>query len=150
MGMAYLSGLLSNFGYLVLAHTFPPHYSLICRYMECNPHFTHDIIEQHVVGVTREQIVSWLMGAWNMPEEITNGLRWQMNPNYTGEMSVYANLLFLTNHILRRNGIGDGPVLEVPEHLFERLGLEESIVEEISEEIAAKTDDLKQMAKQMA
>ena len=32
MGMAYLSGLLHNFGYLILAEVFPTHFSTICHY----------------------------------------------------------------------------------------------------------------------
>ena len=37
-GLTYLAGLLHNFGYLLLAHVFPPHFSLICRHLEVNPH----------------------------------------------------------------------------------------------------------------
>ena len=39
MGLAYLSGLLHNFGYLILAQVFPPHFSNVCRYQEANPLF---------------------------------------------------------------------------------------------------------------
>ncbi|WP_079278112.1 TonB-dependent siderophore receptor [Pseudomonas aeruginosa] len=55
-GLSYLGGLLHNFGYLVLAHVFPPHFSLICRHLEVNPHLGHAYIEQHLLGITREQI----------------------------------------------------------------------------------------------
>ncbi|WP_156509199.1 HDOD domain-containing protein, partial [Oleiphilus sp. HI0132] len=44
-GLSYLSGLLHNFGYLVLAHVFPPHFSLMCRYIEANPHLDSGYIE---------------------------------------------------------------------------------------------------------
>ena len=36
-GLTYLAGLLHNFGYLLLAHVCPPHFSLICRHLEVNP-----------------------------------------------------------------------------------------------------------------
>ncbi|VVQ30227.1 hypothetical protein PS943_01726 [Pseudomonas fluorescens] len=39
-GLTYLVGLLRNFGYLLLAHVFPPHFSLICRHLEVNPHLS--------------------------------------------------------------------------------------------------------------
>ncbi|KZY95817.1 hypothetical protein A3744_34095, partial [Oleiphilus sp. HI0073] len=55
-GMAYLSGLLHNFGYLVLAHVFPPHHSLICRYREANPHVDSSLIEAHCLELTGEQV----------------------------------------------------------------------------------------------
>jgi HD-like signal output (HDOD) protein/prolyl-tRNA editing enzyme YbaK/EbsC (Cys-tRNA(Pro) deacylase) len=61
MGMAYLSGLLHNFGYLMLAQLFPPQFSNVCRYQEANPFANHSLIERHLLGVTREQLGSWLM-----------------------------------------------------------------------------------------
>ncbi|MEG6659175.1 HDOD domain-containing protein, partial [Pseudomonas aeruginosa] len=67
-GLSYLGGLLHNFGYLVLAHVFPPHFSLICRHLEVNPHLGHAYIEQHLLGITREQIGAWLMRVWDMPD----------------------------------------------------------------------------------
>ncbi len=33
-GLSYLAGLLHNFGYLLLAHVFPPHFTLICRQLK--------------------------------------------------------------------------------------------------------------------
>lgn len=55
-GLTYLAGLLHNFGYLLLAHVFPPHFSLICRHLEVNPHLNHTYVEQHLLGISREQI----------------------------------------------------------------------------------------------
>jgi HD-like signal output (HDOD) protein len=60
-GLTYLAGLLHNFGYLLLAHVFPPHFSLICRHLEVNPHLCHSYVEQHLLGISREQIGAWLM-----------------------------------------------------------------------------------------
>lgn len=123
IGLAYLAGLLHNFGYLVLAHVFPPHFSLICRHLEINPHVDHSHVEQHLLGITREQIGAWLMRYWGMPEELAAALRFQQDPDYAGEHAAYANLVCLAVRLLRNAGIGSGPEEEIPQALFDRLSL---------------------------
>ncbi len=122
-GLSYLAGLLHNFGYLVLAHVFPPHFSLICRHLEANPHLSHSHVEQHLLGITREQIGAWLMRLWGMPEELAAALRFQNDPGYDGEDAAYPNLVCLAVRMLRNRGIGSGPDAEVPQQLFDRLGI---------------------------
>jgi HD-like signal output (HDOD) protein/prolyl-tRNA editing enzyme YbaK/EbsC (Cys-tRNA(Pro) deacylase) len=122
-GISYLAGLLHNFGYLVLAHVFPPHFSLICRHLEVNPHLNHSVIEQHLLGITREQIGAWLMRYWGMPDELSTALRFQHDPDYQGEHAGHANLVCLAIRLLRNRGIGSGSYSEIPQGLFDRLGL---------------------------
>ena len=122
-GLTYLAGLLHNFGYLVLAHVFPPHFSLICRHLEVNPHVTHSVIEQHLLGISREQIGSWLMRQWGMPQELATALRFQHDPGYTASDAEYPNLICVAVGLLRNRGIGHGPCEPLPDALFERLGV---------------------------
>lgn len=122
-GISYLAGLLHNFGYLVLAHVFPPHFSLICRHLEVNPHLSHSVIEKHLLGITREQIGAWLMRYWGMPDELSTALRFQHDPHYQGEHAAHANLVCLAIRLLRNRGIGSGAYSEIPQELFDRLGL---------------------------
>ncbi|MEE4465697.1 HDOD domain-containing protein, partial [Azotobacter chroococcum] len=67
-GLAYLAGLLHNFGYLTLAHIFPSYFRLLSQHLRINPHVPHILIEHHLLGITREQIGAWLMEHWRMPE----------------------------------------------------------------------------------
>lgn len=122
-GLSYLSGLLHNFGYLVLAHIFPPHFSLICRYIEANPHVDSAYIEQHLLGITREQVGSQLMSVWNMPAEVITALRHQKNERYEAANYEYANILLLSHSLLSKAGVLPSPVLDVSEDIFERLHL---------------------------
>src|SRR3546814_14718420 len=119
---SYLSGLLHIFGYLLLAHVFPPHFSLICRHLEVNPHLCHSYVEQHLLGISREQIGSWLMRYWDMPDELATALRFQHDPPYDGEYAAYPNLVCLAVRLLRARGIGSGPDEELPDALRERVG----------------------------
>jgi HD-like signal output (HDOD) protein/prolyl-tRNA editing enzyme YbaK/EbsC (Cys-tRNA(Pro) deacylase) len=149
-GLTYLAGLLHNFGYLLLAHVFPPHFSLICRQLEVNPHLHHSFVEQHLLGISREQMGSWLMRYWDMPDELCTALRFQHDPTYDGEHSAYANLVYLSVRLLRQNGIGSGPAVEIPDELFTRLGLTRQKAEESVRKVLDAEAILRELASQFA
>lgn len=145
-GLAYLTGLLHNFGYLVLAHVFPPHFSLVCRSVEANRQVDPENCEHHLLGITREQIGSSLMRVWSMPEEVVCALRYQKNPFYSGGYAVYANLLFLAVQLLRQQGIGDGPPQPIPQSVWEQLGLEPETAEGVLQELMAMASEMQSLA----
>lgn len=141
-GLAYLSGLLHNFGYLVLAHLFPPHFSLLSRYIEANPHIGLDYIEKQVLNVTREQVGAWLLEGWSLPPEICVAVRRQNEPDYDGEHWHYARLAHLCNRLLRERGLSDGPVEPIPAELPASLGLTEEDLDRALEQVMAERDAL--------
>ncbi|MFB4391303.1 MULTISPECIES: HDOD domain-containing protein [unclassified Pseudomonas] len=147
-GLTYLAGLLHNFGYLLLAHVFPPHFSLICRHLEVNPHLYHSYVEQHLLGISREQIGAWLMKLWDMPEELSAALRFQHDPDYQGEHAVYPNLVCLATQLLRLRGIGSGPQEVIPDSLLERLGLTREKAEEVVSKVLEAEALLRELASQ--
>ena len=148
-GMAYLSGLLNNFGYLILAEVFPPYFKTISRYTEANPHVHTETIERHILGVTRQHFASWLMDLWGMPQEIVYALRHQNNPNYRGEHGEYAQLVFVAQCLLRQQGIGVGPVIDVPEDVYDFLHLDGVQAQATITNIMESLDDLNNIAKQL-
>lgn len=147
-GLTYLAGLLHNFGYLLLAHVFPPHFSLICRHLEVNPHLSHSYVEQHLLGISREQIGAWLMRYWDMPEELASALRFQHDPDYAGPHAVYPNLVCLAVSLLRNRGIGAGPQGEVPQSLLDGLGLSREKADEAVDKVLAAEIALRELAAQ--
>ncbi|CAD5106271.1 aminoacyl-tRNA deacylase and HDOD domain-containing protein [Zestomonas carbonaria] len=147
-GLTYLAGLLHSFGYLVLAHVFPPHFSLICRHLEANPHLPHSYVEQHLLGITREQIGAWLMRHWDMPEELADALRFQHDPDYRGDNAAYANLVCLAVRLLASRGIGVDPQDEIPASLHEGLGLTREKAEEAVDKVLAAETALRELARQ--
>ncbi|WP_194788720.1 HDOD domain-containing protein [Pseudomonas sp. UFMG81] len=147
-GLTYLAGLLHNFGYLLLAHVFPPHFSLICRHLEVNPHVCHSYVEQHLLGISREQIGAWLMKLWDMPDELCTALRFQHDPSYDGEYSAFPNLVCLAVRLLRARGIGSGPQDEIPDALLERLGLTRDKAEEVVNKVLEAEALLRELASQ--
>lgn len=145
LGLNYLAGLLHNFGYLLLAYIFPPYFKLICRHMEANPHVPAWLLDQHLLGVNRDQIGSWLMRYWDMPAEISTAIRHQHDPDYRGEHHLYANLVYLSLALLRERELGDGPLLAIPDALLQRLGLSREAAEQAVDKVLDARDALRKL-----
>lgn len=150
MGLCYLAGLLHNFGYLILAEVFPPHFSSICRYQEANPFSNHCHIERHLLGISREQLAAWLLRLWNLPEQVCIGLRFQQEPGYGGEHNSYANLLYIAMRLLRQHGIGDAPLTDIDDAVYERLGLDRGKAEQAIARVMEGSAELNEMAANLA
>jgi HD-like signal output (HDOD) protein/prolyl-tRNA editing enzyme YbaK/EbsC (Cys-tRNA(Pro) deacylase) len=148
-GLSYLSGLLHNFGYLVLAHVFPPHFKLMCRYIEANPHLDSAYIEHFLLGITREQIGSQLMAVWNMPEEVIISLRHQKNATFDGANAEYAGLLKLTHHLLADAGVFPGGNEVLDEGIYERLHLPKEKAADAIEQLLESQEDVAAVANLM-
>ncbi len=144
-GLAYLCGLLHNFGYLVLGQVFPPQFSLINRHIEANPHINRFYIERHLLGLCREQMASLLLGQWNLPAEAVLAIRQQHNPFYCGDHDNYAQLLYVTTRALRQRGYGDGPAEALDPNVLDALGLTQETVDEVADELIEHVGELADM-----
>lgn len=149
-GLSYLSGLLHNFGYLVLAHIFPPHFKLMCRYIEANRHLDTAYIEHFLLGITREQIGGQLMSVWNMPEEVITALRHQKSPSSAEEHQEFACLLQLTHHLLAAEGLLPGGPQEIDESLYETLHISKESAQAAVERLLDSQEDVAAIASLMS
>ncbi|WP_221793676.1 HDOD domain-containing protein [Oceanobacter mangrovi] len=144
-GLAYLAGLLHNFGFLVLGQVFPPQFSLVNRHIEANPHINRFYIERHLLGVCREQIAATLLRQWQLPDEIVIALRQQHNPFYCGNHANYAHLNYVMTRALRRHGYGDGPDETPDPNILEALGLTLATVDEVTSELLNHVGELSEL-----
>lgn len=149
-GLAYLAGLLHNFGYLVLAHVFPPHFSLLCRVQEVNPGLDSSIVEHHLLGVTGEQIAAQLMESWNMPEEVVSAIRHHKNSTAAEDHPEYSQVLWLAKQLLIQRGIELGVGGPVDPAVYRELGLDAKQVGERFDQLVAKRADVLAMATLLA
>ncbi len=148
-GMAYLSGLLHNFGQLVLAHIFPPHYELICRYREANPHLDASIIEHHCLGITGEQIGSQLMSVWALPDQVVTAIRQQKDGSYGSINCEYSKLLFLTRQLLAKKGIMPHVASQPYQEILDFFRLSDEKANEALGALFNSQDEVKEMASMM-
>jgi HD-like signal output (HDOD) protein/prolyl-tRNA editing enzyme YbaK/EbsC (Cys-tRNA(Pro) deacylase) len=145
-GLAYLAGLLHNFGFALLAHVFPPHFSLVCRSLEANLHLSHSVVEYDLLGITREQMGAWLMQCWDIPSELIYALRYQDNPNYEGEHASYANLVCLAQRLLAQDKMGQNANNQIPNALYERLGISQAKAQDVLQHILDAEQALRELA----
>lgn len=149
-GLGYLSGLLNNFGYLVLAHVFPPHFQLVCRSREVNSHIDSSVIEQYLLGISGEQIAGLLLRSWGMPEEVVHAVRFQKIPDYDGPNRSYARILRLGQQLLAERGVIDSAGRSVDPSLYLSLGLDRVQVEQCFDQLVARKDSVLAMASMMS
>ncbi|WP_396588018.1 HDOD domain-containing protein [Bermanella sp. R86510] len=148
-GMAYLCGLLHNFGFLILAHVFPPHFQLISRHMEANPHINRYSIEQHLINLTREQISSNLLKHWGLPYDVCTAIRYQNEPGYRGDYATLASMLYVAARMLSPEKLSDAPLEAIPDDIKTFLQLDETKAQEALERVLSSKEDLQEMARQL-
>lgn len=148
-GLVYLAGLLHNFGYIVLGHLFPPHFSLLSRYIEANPHLALDYIEKHILHVTREQVGAWLMESWSLPEEVCQAVRYQNQPLHP-DATHFARLIYLANRTLRQYQLADGPIEELDANVLAETGITQTLIEQELGKIREDDEALRELTRTLA
>ncbi|EAR07976.1 aminoacyl-tRNA deacylase and HDOD domain-containing protein [Reinekea blandensis] len=145
-GLSYLSGLLHNFGYLIMAHAFRPHFETTNAMISLNRHLNHQHIEKHVLGITRDQIAASLMHSWNMPGEVTMGVRYQSDPQYLGINSDQAHLIYLARHLLSEYNMIPAVPERFDDSVYEHLSLDPKDVVPLMEQLRDNQAELDMIA----
>ncbi|MDG4549296.1 MAG: HDOD domain-containing protein [Candidatus Contendobacter sp.] len=122
-GLAYLSGLLHDFGYLALGHLFPARFFLFNRFLTVNRHLPPSAVERYVLGVEHWHIGAWLMQAWSMPEEVIAAVRWHHSEDCTQPHAEYSNLVLIANRLLQQIGLDEEQSHRLPALAMFTLGL---------------------------
>jgi len=148
-GLIYLSGLLHNFGHLLLGHIFPPQFGLVNETILANPHISVEDIEFYILGVTHEEIGAWLMQNWHMPDELIVAVHRHHQEEFWSKHAVYSNIVLVANRLLKRINIGDSLETEIPQTTLELLSLDYDTAESALRDIELESETLDIMAKQL-
>ncbi len=105
--LAYLCGLLHDFGFLVLGHVFPARFFLLNRFLAANHNLSFSTVERYILGVEHWHIGAWLMRTWGLPEELISALRWHHSEDCTQPHAEYSNLVLIANRLLGSIGMGE-------------------------------------------
>ena len=149
-GLAYLAGLLHNFGHLLLGHLFKQEFLLLNKFIARHPERTVVDIENEVLGADHTRIGAWLMKAWNLPEEVIVATREHHNEYYQGPHAVYSQLVMLADLLLKQYDVSsDGPG-EIPDSVMQMLELGEYQVAMITRQVFEDCAGLDSIAMQMS
>jgi HD-like signal output (HDOD) protein/prolyl-tRNA editing enzyme YbaK/EbsC (Cys-tRNA(Pro) deacylase) len=122
-GLAYLCGLLHDFGYLVLGHALPARFFVFNRFLTTHRNVSLQAIERYVLGVEHWHIGAWLMHAWNLPEELIVAARWHHSDDCTRPHAEYSNLVLIANRLLSQIGMMEERNNRLPALALFTLGL---------------------------
>ncbi len=149
IGLAYLGGLLHNFGHLLLAQIFPPHFELLTQYVVVNPKAAMLDVEHYVLGIGHDEIGAWLLESWKLPPEVIAAIRYHHDENYQGEYAIYPNLVLIATRLLKSQGIGDANSCDLPLELMQSLSLKEADLLKVLENVLSQREDLFELVQQV-
>ncbi len=148
-GTAYLAGLLHNFGFLVLGHSFPEEFTKLHNAIIKEPETPIIELEQRILGVTHTEIGAWLMETWNMPSEIITVQKQHHNPTYNGVHANYVQLVILADRLLKGHDMGDAASEELPADILASLNLDEDDITKVLDRTIENHEDLDNMVRQL-
>ncbi|MBE0485187.1 HDOD domain-containing protein [Marinobacter sp.] len=158
-GLAYLCGLLHNFGLLLVGHLFPSEFQELNALREINSEASMHSLEQEVFGHgDRQDILAVGHGAiggilhrlWQLPEPVIKAAGMHQSPGYHGEHADYVLMVQLANALLKEQGIGDEFNPDDIPALTEALGMEPATLELVQQEVQQVASDLDVLASSLA
>ncbi len=148
-GLAYLSGLLHNFGHLLMGHLFKKEFVELNQLVVTQPSTPVVDLEEQVFDTRHDEVGAALMEQWGLPTEIVVAIREHHSPNYNGPHAVYAQLVMLADRILKNHDMGDAHSGELPEALLEELQLNEVQILMVMNRVLEDCESFNQMAQQL-
>lgn len=149
-GLAYLAGLLHNFGHLALGHLFKTEFFWLNKQVAAHPDVPVIDLERKMLRSDHMELGAWLLEAWQLPGEILAAVRHHHDPNYRGEHSVFANLVLIANCLLADDGIAVDSRAELTDDVLINLALSNDQSETILGIVRQGKTALEAMARQLA
>lgn len=149
-GLAYLAGLLHNFGHLLIGHLQKTEFAELNNMIIASPNTPVLQFEQQVFGSNHAEFGAWLLEKWKLPDEIIVAMREHHNEHYTGEHKIYAQLVMIADRILKSHGMGDAPNGNLPTEILHELKLKEVQILLVVNRVLEDCEGLNTMAQQLA
>jgi len=149
-GLGFLSGLLHNFGVLLVAHLFKKEAAILQQIILANRDTPIIDLERQVLGTDHMEIGGWLIRAWNLPAEIEVAVTEHHNEAYRGVHAAYAKLCLVSDRLLKRQRMGDGESTEISQEVLDSLGISLQDAENILDMLMQASTDLDSLAEQFA
>jgi len=148
-GLAYLSALLHNIGFMVIGQLFKHEFQWLNKVIQAEHESPVTLVEHRLLGVNHTEVAAMLMQHWNMPEEVIAVAQQHHNDCYDGKYSGYVKLMQVADRLLKNHNMSDAASDEIPRELYEYFGLSEEQLYESLDEILQGKDDLDAMTMAM-
>lgn len=148
--LAYLAGLLHNFGHLLIGHLLKREFTKLNEALVANPEVSIIELEQRMFEMHHGEVGALLLGDWGLPDEIVVAVREHHNATYDGPYATYSRLLQLVDHVLKGHGMGDALSATVPPRLLADLGITEVQTLLVINRVLEGVEGLNSMAQNLA
>lgn len=157
--LAYLCGLLHNFGLVLIGHLFPAEFDELNQLREANPEASMHSLEQQVFGAgDRQQLLAVGHGAigsilhrlWQLPDPVIKAAGMHQHSLYHGEHEHYVLMVQLANGLLKERHIGDEFNPDDLEALAGALGLKNEVLDSLRENVEEVSADLDALARSLS
>ncbi len=148
-GVAYLSALLHNIGFMVMGQLFKHEFQWLNKVIQAEHETPVTLVENKLLGICHTDVANLLMQQWNMPAEVITTAAEHHNDNYNGDHAGYVKLIQIADRLLKNHNMSDAASEEVPAELYEYFGLTEEQIYEAMDEILQGKEDLDAMTMAM-
>ncbi|SER37917.1 HD-like signal output (HDOD) domain, no enzymatic activity [Nitrosomonas sp. Nm51] len=145
--LAYLGGLLHNFGYLLVGHVCPREFASLNEMMAHNPEQDIRPLELQQFGITHDLVGLYLLKAWRLPEEVIMMAAKHHYPDSVGKHVIYVKVVATANRLLHKDCITDACEHIETSALLEELGIGEAEAGLELEQVLAIQDELEELAR---
>lgn len=158
-GLAYLCGLLHNFGLLLIGHLFPAEFDELNQLRESNPEASMHSLELQVFGAGDQQqllavghgpIGGILHRLWQLPDPVIKAAGMHQYPDYHGEHEQYVLMVQLANGLLKERRIGDEFNPDDLSSMALALDLTEQDLDRFREDVERVSADLDALARSLS
>ena len=118
--MLFLSGLLHDMGYLVMAHLEPAKFDAFISHIESHPEESTIDLEISTFGITHAEICGMMARKWNLPEEVIQVIEGHHKP---AADSVSITLVRIIESITGESAIRGAACPAISDEELERIGL---------------------------
>ena len=102
------------------------------------------IAENMVLGTDHAEVGALILKQWSFPDEIVNAVRWHHDPDSVEKIDLQYDVIYLANLLCQSTGgdEDDGQLIELSPSVIDRLGIEMSQFEIISDKVSKWVDEL--------
>lgn len=146
-GLAYLGGLLHNFGYLLFAHFCPKEFESLNAMITHDPKEDIRAVEIQNFGITHDLLGLYLLKAWNLPEEVIMMAAKHHFPDCAGKHAIYVKLVAIANRMLQQDGVPDSCMHIETSTLLNDLGISQSDADTELQKVLECQSELNELAR---
>ncbi len=143
---AFTAGLLHDMGKILLG-TFVEVDDKPIKDLVHSENLSFNEAERRILGIDHAEAAAELLQYWKLPENVVAAARWHHSPQEADEkFRSIVDLVHVADILCIRMGWGigtDGPLYYLNEEAEERLGIDSSVEDEVTDKVGAAIDDLK-------